>query len=157
MIRFFLIIFFAIFVFVPTAQAANSFESTGCVSGTMTIIQNSKELMVSSYELKGMARSNTNSEIFNNVSEMCVGIFKKTGGEITQSGYCKYMYLNGDINIIEFDGKSKGGNWKFLLGTGKWKGIKGGGTWIMLQRAKSVAPGTIQNCRMIKGAYELPK
>jgi len=157
MIRYFLVAFFAIFVFIPTVQAADPFESTACVSGTSTMLHNSKELMVLSFEMKGIVRSNTNSEIFNNVSEMCVGLVCKMGDDITQRGYCKYMYPNGDITIMEWDGKANGGNWKLLLGTGKWEGIKASGTWSILQRAKSIAPGTLQNCRTIKGTYELPK
>ena len=53
MIRSFLITLFAIFLFVPTIHAANPFESTACVSGTMNIVHNSKELLASSLELKG--------------------------------------------------------------------------------------------------------
>jgi hypothetical protein len=157
MIRSFIIALFAIFVFIPTIQAADPFESTACVSGTGIMVHSSKELTVMSFEIKGILRSDTNSEIFNNVSEMCVGLWSSMGEEITQRGFCKYLYPNGDINIIEWDGKANGGNFKFLLGTGKWEGIKGGGTWNILQRAKSIAPGTLQNCRKIKGTYELPK
>ena len=86
-----------------------------------------------------------------------IGLFCKKGDDIMQRGYCKYMYPNGDITIMEWDGKANGGNWKLLLGTGKWEGIKASGTWSILQRAKSIAPGTLQNCRTIKGTYELPK
>jgi hypothetical protein len=157
MIRSFLLTLFAIFVFIPTIQAADPFESTICASGTMTMIHGSKELTVMSFELKGMARSNTNSEIYNNASEWCVGLLRQMGDEWTQSGFCKYMYLNGDFHIGEFDGDAKGGNWKFLLGTGKWEGIKGSGSWSMIQRAKPIAPGTFQNCRKIEGTFELPK
>lgn len=67
------------------------------------------------------------------------------------------MYPNGDYHIGEWSGDAKGGNWKFVFGTGKWKGIKGGGPWSNLLRAKPIAPGTFQNCRIIKGTYELPK
>jgi len=157
MIRSFLIVFLAIFVFTPTVQAADSFESTACVSGTNTMFHNSKELMVVSFECKGIVRSNTNSEIFNNVSEMVVGLFIKMGDELTQRGFAKYLYPNGDIIIMEFDGKANGGKWKLLLGTGKWEGIKGSGTFSIAHRAKSIAPGTFQNCRIFKGTYELPK
>ena len=157
MIRSVLIAFLAIFVFIPTVQAADSFESTACRSGTATMVHNSKELMIVGFELKGMLRSNTNTEILNNVSEICVGTLEQTGDQMTQSGYCKYMYANGDINVVKWDGNSKGGEWKFLLGTGKWENIKGGGTWSILQRAKPIAAGTFQNCMTIKGTYELPK
>lgn len=157
MIRSFLITLFVIFLFIPTVQAADSFESTACVSGTMTMLHNSKELMVCSLECKGIVRSNTNSEIFNNVSEMVMGLYMKMGDERTQRGFAKYLYPNGDIIIMEWDGKANGGKWKLLLGTGKWEGIKGSGTYSILQRVKSIAPGTFQNCRIFKGTYELPK
>jgi len=107
MIRFLLTTFLAIIVFIPTAQAADPFESTACRSGTSTMVHISKELMIMGFELKGMLRSNTNTEILNNVSEMCVGIFKNAGDETTQSGYCKYMYPNGDINIVKWDGDGR--------------------------------------------------
>jgi hypothetical protein len=157
MIRSILLALIAIFVFIPTIQAEESFESTACVSGTMNIVHTSKELMISSFDLKGIVRSDSNSEMFNNVSEWCVGLFSKVGDKITQRGFCQYMYPDGDINIIEWDGGANGGNLKFLLGTGKWEGLKGGGTWNVLQRAKSIAPGTFQSCRKIKGTYELPQ
>ena len=157
MIRSFLIVSLAIFVFISTVQASDPFESTACVSGTMTMLHNSEALMISGFELKGPVRSNTNAEILNNVSEMCVGLFTRMREEITQSGYCKYLYPNGDINTLEWNGDGNGGEWKFLSGTGKWEGIKGGGTYSVIQRVKSIAPGTFQNCRMIKGMYELPK
>ena len=157
MIRSFLISFFTIFIFIPAVQAGDSFESTACVSGTMTMLHSSEELMVAGLELKGPVRSNTNTEILNNVSEMCVGLFARMGKEITQSGYCKYLYPNGDINTLQWNGGADGGEWKFLSGTGKWEGIKGGGTYSVIQRVKSIVPGTFQNCRTIKGTYEVPK
>lgn len=157
MIKSSLIALIAIFVFIPVVQASDPFESMACRSGTATMVHNSKELIVMGYEIKGMVRSNTNSEILHNVSEICAGIYERKGDEIKQSGYCKYMYLNGDINVVKWDGNGSGGEWKFLLGTGKWENIKGGGTWSMLQRGKSIAPGTFQNCMTVKGTFELPK
>ena len=157
MIRTFLIALSAIFVFIPPTQAQEAFESTVCCSGTMTMIHNSKELTIFSIDLKGVARSVTNSEIYNNASEWCVGIVRITGETIEQRGYCKYLYPNGDITIGEYEQNIRGGEWRFLMGTGKWQGIKGGGTWTSLLRAKPIAPGTFQSCRTIKGTYELPK
>jgi hypothetical protein len=82
---------------------------------------------------------------------------KKFGDEITQRGFCKYMYSNGDINVLEWDGSANDGKWQFLLGTGKWEGIKGSGTWKVIQRVKPIVEGTGQNCMTITGAYELKK
>jgi len=157
MIRSILIITFAMVIFIPSVQAQESFESTTCVSGTMNVVYGSKELFISSMDLKGIVRSDSNSEILNNVSEWCVGLYTQKGEEIIQNGYCKYEYPNGDINTLEWSGKADGGNWNFIMGTGKWEGIKGGGTYNITQRAKSVAPDTFQNCRKIKGTFELPK
>ncbi len=155
MIRSLFILFFTILLIAPEIQAAEPFEATACRSGTMTVVQGSKELMILGLELKGILSGTT--EMFNNTSEICVGTFKKTGDEVTQMGYCKYLYPNGDINVVEWDGSRNEGKWKYLLGTGKWENIKGGGTWKNLQRAKSIADGTFQNCIMLNGTYELPK
>jgi len=139
------------------SASAQAFESMACRSATITNFQNSKELVIMNIELKGILQSKTNSEILNNVSEMCVGTFIKVGDEITQRGFCKYMYPNGDINVVEWDGGANDGKWQFLLGTGKWENIKGGGTWKVFQRAKPIVDGTGANCMTITGTYELKK
>ena len=157
MIRLLSIIFFVVLMFIPMAQAADSFESNVCVSGTTTIVHNSKESTLMGYELKGLVLSASNSEIFNNATEMCVGVFKRMGKVVTQNGICKYLYPNDDIHLLEYHGDSNGGEWKFLSGTGKWEGLKGSGTYSTTQRGKTIVPGTFQNCRNIKGTYELPK
>jgi len=137
--------------------AADSFESMACRSATITNFQNSKELVIMTIELKGVLQSKSNSEILNNVSEMCAATYKKAGDETTQRGFCKYMYPNGDINVVEWDGDASGGKWQFLLGTGKWENIKGGGTWKVFLRTKPIVEGTGQNCMTITGTYELKK
>lgn len=155
MIRSLFIALLTLLLFSPAIQAADPFEATACRSGTMTVVQGSKELMILGVELTGILRSNT--EMLNNTSEICVGIFKKMGDEVSQMGYCKYLYPDGDTNVVEWDGSRNEGKWKYLLGTGKWQNIKGGGTWKNIQRAKSIADGTFQNCIMLNGTYELPK
>ena len=125
--RILFIVISIVVIFVPMAQAENAVDSEACVSGEMLLIHmNPPELMVGNFELKGIVLSNNNSEVLNNVSEQCVGLYKMVGGESKQSGYCKYLYPNKDINIIEWEGGSKGGTWKFILGTGKWKGRRWG-------------------------------
>lgn len=146
-----------LFAFAAVSQAADSFESVACRSGTTTYIQNTKELVIMSYELKGILQSKSNAEILNNVSEQCVGTLKRAGDEAIQRGFCRYMYPNGDINIVEWDGGTNDGKWQFLSGTGKWENIKGGGTWKANPRPKPIVEGTIQNCITITGTYELKK
>lgn len=157
MIRYILTATLIIFIFIPTVQAQESFESTACVSGSANAIHMSKDMMLTSFDLKGMVRSDSNSEFLNNVSEWCVGLFSNVGGKISQRGFCKYTYLNGDINLIEWDGEANGGNINFIYGTGKWEGIKGKGTWNMIQRAKPASQDTMQSCRKLMGTFELPK
>ena len=120
MIRLLSIIFFVIFVFIPMAHAAESFESNVCVSGTATIVHNSKESTLMGYELKGLVLSASNSEIFNNATEMCVGVFKRMGKVVTQNGVCKYLYPNDDIHLLEFHGDANGGEWKWHCEVGRW-------------------------------------
>jgi len=117
----------------------------------------SKDIMLTSFDLKGMVRSDSNSEFLNNVSEWCAGLFSKVGDKISQRGFCKYTYLNGDITLMEWDGEANGGNINFIHGTGKWEGIKGKGTWNMIQRAKPASQDTMQSCRKLMGTFELPK
>ena len=157
MMRLLLIPVMIIFLFVPAVQAADSFESVACRSGTATFIQNTKELFIMGFELKGILQSKSNAEILNNVSEQCVGTTKRAGEEAVQKGFCRYMYPNGDVNVVEWDGGANDGKWQFLSGTGKWENIKGGGTWKALQRPKPIAEGTFQNCITITGTYELKK
>lgn len=142
-------------LFPPIIQAADTFEATACRIGTMTMVQGSKELMILGFELKGILQSNT--EMFKNASEICVGTMKRMGDETNQAGYCKYLYPNGDINVVEWDGAANEGKWQYLLGTGKWQNIKGGGKWRNIQRAKPIVEGTFQNCIILDGSYELPK
>ena len=155
MIRTILVLLISVVIFAPSIYAAEPFVATACRSGTWTAVESNKALMVLGVELKGILRSNT--EMLNNTSEICVGVYKRTGDDVTQNGYCKYLYPNGDINVVEWDGSRNEGKWTYLKGTGKWENIKGGGTWKNLQRAKSIAKGTFQNCIELKGSYELPK
>jgi hypothetical protein len=65
MIRSILIALLTLAIFIPTVQAEESFESTACVSGTANAIHMSDKLMLSSFDLKGMVRSDSDSEFLN--------------------------------------------------------------------------------------------
>ena len=155
--RYLLIVISIVFIFVPIAQAENLIDSHVCVSGDIIMLHADAKGMIMSFDSKGIMLSNNNSEILNNVSERCVGIFKQMGEELIVNGYCKYLYPNKDISMLEFQSVSGAGDWKFILGTGKWEGIAGGGTWGHTKRAESITPDSFQNCRFLKGTYELPE
>ena len=157
MFRSIMIAILAMAIFLPAVQAQESFESTTCASGTANLLYMDKDIFLNSFDLKGIVRSDSNSEFLNNASEWCVGLFSKMGEKISQRGFCKYTSLNGDITLMEWDGEANGGNLNFVYGTGKWENIKGKGTWSMIQRAKSASQDTFQNSRKMKGTFELPK
>ncbi len=154
--RYFLIIISIVFILVPMAQAENPVDATAYVSMDMAMVHADAEAMVMSYDIKGLVLSNNGSEIFNNASERCVGLFKRVGAEIVQNGYCKYLYPNKDYTILEYNGSADDGNWSLIFGTGKWKGITGRGTYTV-KRVQSITSDTSQHHRMIKGSYELPE
>jgi hypothetical protein len=159
MIRSLLLFCSVIVVLIPSVQAADEFEATSCRSGTYKVIFKNEDVRISTFEVTGIVKNNTNSEILNNVSEMSTGVNYRNGEKTKMNGYAKYLYGNGDFNIMEWenDGSRSSGTWRFILGTGKWNGLKGGGTWQVGDRAKSIAEGTFQNCLIMKGTYELPK
>ena len=76
-----------------------------------------------------------------------------------REGYCfgKIVDLDGDIIIVRSVYTGPGHEAKFLQGTGKYKGIAGSYKVQRVATGKSVMPGTYQNCKKIKGTFELPK
>ena len=154
--RYILIIISIAFILIPMAHAESPVDATAYVSGDMGMVHADADAMVMSYDFKGLVLSNNDSEIFNNASERCVGVFKRIGEEILQNGYCKYLYPNKDYIILEYNGGGDSGKWKLVFGSGKWKGIKGSGTYNVM-RVQPIAPATLQHHRMIKGTYELPE
>lgn len=153
--RIFFIVISIVLICVPMAQAESPVDSTACVSGDMTSLYTSDEAGMMSFEIKGIVLSNNESEILNNVSERCVGVFIRLGKEVSQNGYCTYVYPNKDIQLLEWKGVSGSGEWKFVYGTGKWKGVTGGGTWKNINPVQPAAPDTFQICRSIIGSYEM--
>ena len=53
MIRSLCISLITLILFAPTIRAADTFEATACRSGTMTMVQGSKELMILGFEFRG--------------------------------------------------------------------------------------------------------
>lgn len=154
--RILLVIISLTFVLAPMAYAESPVDATAYVSADMTMVHADAEAMIMYYDFKGLVLSNNGSEIFNNASERCVGVFKRIGSEIVQNGYCKYLYPNKDYMILGFNGKADDGKWEILFGTGKLKGITGNGTYTVM-RVQPITPDSTQHHRMIKGSYELPE
>jgi hypothetical protein len=140
------------------ASAAESYDTTLCGASTVTTISASAELTVLSIDTKGIARSNTAKNAFNNSTYQCAGVLSIAGAQREGRGYCKFMDPDGDFAVGQqtFD-SAGGGTWKFLQGTGKWKGVTGGGEFVPLTSGKPIVAGTAQSCAKATGTYELSK
>ena len=154
--RIVLIFVFGCCIFTSVAHA-EPYDLTNCWSGKSTILVASEELVVLSYELKGICRSNIENKAFDNMSFQCMGISTISAGKPTGNGYCKFMDKDGDFTVGETTSAGPEGTWKAFYGTGKWKGITGSGKNMYITDSKPIVEGTFQNCNRATGTYELPK
>ena len=148
-------------VFIPVAQAGEPIDITYCLSLTTTMVSETPELSIGSFDFKGIARSNLANKAFDNLTFHGIGVGRDVGDKRKHRyGYIKFMDPDGDILITEnlraLDAETES-DWNFLQGTGKWKGIKGGGKLRSVAGGKPIAPGTQQGCIRMTGIFELPK
>ena len=85
------------------------------------------------------------------------GINRGIGKERAGYAFGKIVDPEGDIIIVRSVYTGPGYEAEFLQGTGKYKGITGSYKAQRVAAVKPVMPGTYQNCKNIKGTFELPK
>jgi hypothetical protein len=144
-------------LFIPAAEAQQPFDITYCASSTMTTVSASEGLTVLSLDTKGVAFSNHENKVFDNMTFHCVAVGKVVGGKPIGNGICKYMGPDGDIVVWDLSIDGPVYTLKAIQGTGKWKGIKAEGKAALITKAKSITPDTRQVCRKFTGTFELPK
>ncbi len=157
MIRFISMVFLCLVMSLSAAYAEENFECTQCCSGTGTAFHGSEELMPIYYwEESGIMISNSENKFLDNATHHYKGV--QRGSREKREGYFygKIMDPDGDIIIVKSSYTYPGHEAKFLEGTGKYKGITGSFKATRLATGKSVMPGTYQNCKKIKGTFELP-
>jgi hypothetical protein len=146
-----------LFLFIPATQA-EPIDITYCFSLTSTTVSDSEDMVVGSFDFKGIARSNLESKSFDNLTFHGIGVARVVSGKHHNYGYIKFMDPDGNVlvteNLRDFESEP---TWKFLQGTGKWKGIVGGGKILFVSRGKPITPGTSQGCIRMTGTFELPK
>lgn len=157
MIRLITVILVSLFLFANFAHAEENYNIISCWSGDVTMLSASKELVIFSYDLKGVSRSNDESKAFDNWSLQIVGTVKIDSGKYSSQYYGKYLSPDGDIVIGEGYRNGDEGAWKFINGTGRWKGITGGGTNKIVSNIKPIMKGTTQGCSIATGTFQLPK
>jgi len=146
---------------IPFAQAGEPIDITYCLSMTTTMVSETPELSINSFDFKGIARSNLENKTFDNLTFHGIGVARDLADKRRHRyGYIKFMDPDGDILITEnlrtLD-VGQESDWNFLQGTGKWKGIKGGGKLRPVAGGKPITPGTVQGCIRMTGTFELPK
>jgi hypothetical protein len=153
-------IVFCLTLSISIAQA-EPIDITYCLSMTTTMVSETQELSINSFDFKGIARSNLESKAFDNLTFHGIGVGRDLADKRRHRyGYIKFMDPDGDILITEnLHTLDAGGesDWNFLQGTGKWKGIKGGGKLRPAAGGKPITPGTVQGCIRMTGTFELPK
>jgi len=148
---------FSLIVCIPFAQAQTPFDITECVSGTATIVFQSKEITITGIEGKGIIFSHHENKVFDNCTFQVVAIAKTVDGKRRSDSYWKIMDLDGDVIVAEAVVLGPEKTMKFEHGTGKWKGIKGEAKGKTTATGKFIAPGTIQSCSRYAGTFELAK
>ncbi len=139
------------------AHAEESYNMISCWSGDVTLLSASEDLVVYSFDMKGVSRSIDESKAFHNWSFQIIGSTKIVSGKYSSQYYGKYLSPEGDVVIGEGDRNGEEGTWKFISGTGKYKGITGGGTNKIVPNIKPIKKGSTQGCSIATGTFQLPK
>jgi hypothetical protein len=150
-IRWFLGIFLGLVLLNPIAYAEQPFDITFCGSGEVTMLTRSEELTIACVNAMGTTISNSENKIFDSSTWHGIGFMVVKDGKRSWYSYSKFMDPDGSLFFVE----STMEGIKFLGGTGKWAGIFGGGKGWLITKGKPIAEGTIQNCRRVKGTFEL--
>ena len=148
---------FTFILFIIAAQAEQRFDCLLCNNSTMTTIVESGELIIMSYESRGIVLDNSEGKFFDNDTVHGAGLMKIDKGKLTGSFINKHLSPSGDFYVLEGSFAGPEIDWKFIYGTGKFKGITGGGKSIRITKGKPVTPGTSQGCTKVTGTYELKK
>lgn len=147
----------ALAALVGSAFAQQSYESTTCRAGTVTVLAQADKIFVWQLDHRGVTLSPGGP--FDGFTQRCIGTVANVEGKIAANGWCRNVDpKTGDWTLIDWTGSDKPGHGTFSYrqGTGKWQGITGGGTYEPVGATKPVEPGTYQNCNRAKGTFKLP-
>jgi len=160
MLRLIIICLLGLTLLAPMVNAEEKpINIVSCRSATNTLLTADKDLVIFSYDAKGIDQDLNEDKFFANFTHQCLGTIRIIGGEVLARGYCKYMAPDGEFFIVNYDGimGEKPLDWEYIYGSGKWKGVKGGGTAKYITKAKPIVKGTAQSCIQITGTYDVPQ
>jgi hypothetical protein len=140
-------------------SAEQTYDVDACVSMEFSSpLVRSQEMTIVNIEAKGIMRSNSENNVFDNCTVDTKGVVMIEGKNMTVHAYMKYLDPDGDYVIFLYtqNAGEKAATTTILAGTGKYKGITGGGKAVRITRGKPVAPGTSQFCNNHKGTFTVP-
>ena len=144
---------------ISIARAEQPIDITYCISLVSTVVSHNEEMTFTSFDFKGIARSNLPDKGFDDLTLHGVGVGRVVAGKTYNYGYIKFLAPDGDYVVTE-NLRELGDTdaaWKFLQGTGKWKGIRGGGKLQSVARGRPILKDTLQGCIRMTGNYEMAK
>jgi hypothetical protein len=151
--------------FGPEARAQipkeGTYSVTDSFSGTYKALRMGQERIQITYEVMGVALSDTGEGPFHNMSWRCIGTLHAVKGEYNDdNGSCVIIRPDGDQYFLTYKAAGKlGGVGKgtetIVGGTGKLAGIQGSAEFTRFS-LRPAAEGTIQGYERAKGQYKLP-
>ena len=81
---------------IPFAQAGEPIDITYCLSLTITMVSETQELSINSFDFKGIARSNLENKTFDNLTFHGIGVGRDLADKKRHAyGYIKFMDPDG--------------------------------------------------------------
>jgi hypothetical protein len=127
-----------------------------CLVARYSPVMASPQLNSGIIEAWASAYSNPAGGPFDNQGAQCAVISLSRDGAVENSGYCKQIDKDGDMWLFKFTDRNFVGKLEAVGGTGKYDGLTltadfkpAGGN------VPSAAPGVIQTCNRVVGAYRM--
>lgn len=136
-------------------------SATASFSATFKALPMGQERVQITYEVMGIATSDTGEGLLHNASFRCLGALHAVKGDYNDDGgFCVYTRPDGDqvFQTYKATGKmgvSGKGTATFVGGTGKLTGIQGSSEFTRFN-VRPAAEGTFQGYQRAKGQYKLP-
>ena len=141
------------------ANGQEGFQVMGCCTGKIVVLSETKSLTVYTMVGEGEAWGTQGAVTFKDMKWVFTATMRTVDDHSIGIGYCKFIDPDGNYFILEATGDaiSKGGEWKFLHGTGKWSRLEGelGGRVIFQGRPLEMETEKYW-CRII-GTLNLPR
>jgi hypothetical protein len=140
---------------------AGTTSETWAYSGTFKALPMGQERLEMTYEIMGVAISDSSEDLFHNVSFRCLGALHAVKGEYNNnSGLCVGTRPDGDQIFWTYKSTGKlgagaKGSVTIVGGTGKMTGIQGNADFTEFP-TRHAAEGTFQAYLRSKGQYKLP-